>query len=335
MRRLGAVFAALLPAMFCALLTAAIFALLTAVICALLTAASVVAGERSALELKPVAILADHFYDGPLHSPRGVFADAVRGEVWVADTGNDLLSAFTADAMETFACRSGGVREPIRIAVDASGRLLVLGGQRTAIAVLNSRGERVGDLELPGLPKNAVIGTIATDREGFLYVGDNESGQVFVYDKDFKLKLKFGERGSGQGDFQSISGIAADAENIFVVDQQGTPSIQVFDRHGDFVRGWGKHDMGVDNFSLPEGIALDARGRVVVVDALRHEIKLFDREGKFIDRFGGLGKRLGQIAFPSGVAVDAQGRIFVAERGNNRVQVFEEIGGAPAGSDRP
>ena len=306
-----------------------------AAVLVVLLALPVLAGERSHLDLKPVAMLSYHFYEGSLLAPRGVFADAKRGEVWVADTGNDLLAAFTPDAMEIFACRSGGVRNPIRLVVDAKGRLLVLGDQRATIAVLTGRGERLGDLELPGFPKKAVIGTIAMDREGFLYVGDNESGQVFVYDADLKLKLKFGERGSGQGDFQSISGIAADAENIFVVDQQITPSVQVFDRHGNFVRGWGKHDMGADNFSLPEGVALDAKGRVVVVDALRHEIKLFDREGKFIDRFGGLGKRLGQVAFPSGVAIDAEGRIFVAERGNDRVQVFEEIGDAPAGSDQP
>jgi DNA-binding beta-propeller fold protein YncE len=297
--------------------------------------AALFAGERSKIELKPVAMLSNHFYEGPLRGPRGVFADAKRGEVWVADTGNDLLAAFTPDAMETFACRSGGVWEPIRILVDAKGRLLVLGGQRTAITVLSSRGERLGDLELPGFPKPAVIGTIAMDREGFLYVGDNASGQVFVYDADFKLKLKFGERGSGQGEFQSISGIAADGESIFVVDQQITPSVQAFDRHGNFVRGWGKHDMGIDNFSLPEGVAIDAKGRVLVVDALRHEIKLFDRDGKFIDRFGGLGKRLGQVAFPSGIAVDAQGRIFVAEKGNDRVQVFEEIGDVPEGNVEP
>jgi DNA-binding beta-propeller fold protein YncE len=301
----------------------------------ILLAAPIFAGERSRIDLKPVAILSDHFYEGPLRAPRGVFADARRGEVWVADTGNDVLSAFTPDAVETFACRSGGVREPIRIAVDAKGRLLVLGGQRTKIHVLSPRGERLADLELPGFPKSAVIGTIAFDPDGNLYVGDNESGQVFVFSPDLKLKLKFGERGSGQGEFQSISGIAADAENIFVVDQQITPAVQVFDRRGNFLRGWGKHDMGVDQFSLPEGAALDAKGRLLVVDALRHEIKLFDREGKFIDRFGGLGKRLGQVAFPSGVAVDLQGRIYVADKGNDRVQVFEEIGDAPPVSDEP
>ena len=295
-------------------------------IAVLATAALAIGGERSRVELKPVAILTSHLYEGPLRGPRGVFADSRRGEVWVADTGNDLLAVFTPDAMELFACRAASAPEPIRIVVDAQGRLLVVGNQRGVIRVLSPRGEYLSDLALPGIGKDAVFGTIAADTEGNLYVGDNESGQVFVYGPDFKLKLKFGERGSGQGEFQSISGIAADTENIFVVDQQITPSVQVFDRRGNFVRGWGKHDMGVDNFSLPEGVAIDAKGRVLVVDALRHEIKLFDRDGKFIDRFGGLGSRLGQIAFPGGVAVDARGRIYIADRGNDRVQVFEEIG---------
>ena len=285
-----------------------------------------IALERSRLDLKPVAILTSHLYEGSLRAPRGVFADSRNGEVWVADTGNDLLAAFTPDAIELFACRSAAAREPIRIVVDAGGRLLVLGGRRDAIRILNRRGEYLSDLALPGVGEAPVFGTIAADADGNLYVGDNESGQVLVYDKDMKLKLRFGSPGRGEGEFQSISGIAADAENIFVVDQQISPSVQVFDRRGNFLRGWGKHDMGVENFSLPEGIALDARGRVIVIDALRHEIKLFDREGKFIDRFGGLGNRLGQISFPSGVAVDAQGRIYVADKGNDRVQVFEEIG---------
>jgi len=300
-----------------------------------LAAMPAIGGERSPLELKPVAVLTSHFYEGSLQGPRGVFVDSRRGEVWVADTGNDLLAAFTPDAMEVFACRSARAREPIRIVVDASGRLFVLGNDRGVIRVLSPRGEYLSDLALPGVGKTPVFGTIAADAEGNLYVGDNDSGQVFVFDKDLKLKLHFGSPGRGEGEFQSISGIAADSENIVVVDQQISPSVQVFDRHGNFIRGWGKHDMGIDNFSLPEGVALDAKGRVIVVDALRHEIKLFDREGKFIDRFGGLGNRLGQVSFPAGIAVDAQGRIYVADKGNDRVEVFEEIGDVEAAPRQP
>jgi tripartite motif-containing protein 71 len=144
-------------------------------------------------------------------------------------------------------------------------------------------------------------------------------------------KLKFGERGSGQGEFQR-SGIAPDAESTSSSTSR-SPRRSAFDRHGNFVRGWESTTWN-RQLSLPEESPSTRRARPRGRRA-RHEIKLFDREGKFIDRFGGLGKRLGQIAFPSGIAVDAQGRIFVAEKGNDRVQVFEEIGDVTEGTDRP
>lgn len=282
-------------------------------------------GERSDLELKPVGLITSHLYEGPLREPRGVSFDARRGEVWVADTANDLLAAFGPDSMERFACgRTGAVRQPIRVLADARGRLLVLGDDRSRIAVLNARGELLSDLALPSLGERPVLGTMAMGPDGNLYVGENTSGQVLVYDADLKLRLRFGSRGDGPGEFQAIAGIAADKELVFVVDQQVT-AVQAFDRKGDFVRGWGRHDMGVANFSLPSGIALDASGHVVVVDALRHEIKLFDREGNFVDRFGGLGSRLGQVSYPSDVATDPEGRIYVADKGNSRIQVFQVV----------
>jgi DNA-binding beta-propeller fold protein YncE len=227
--------------------------------------------------------------------------------------------------MELFACgRNAAVRQPIRIVVDANGRLLVLGEDRSRIRLLDARGEYLSDLALPSVPAKAVFGALATDTAGNLYVGENESGQVLVYDASLNLRLRLGTHGDGPGEFQSIAGIASDKDFIYVADSQVT-AVQVFDRKGDFVRGWGKHDMGVQNFSLPSGIAVDSKGRVVVVDALRHEIKVFDRDGNFIDRFGGLGSRLGQVAFPADVAIDAEDRIYVADKGNSRVQVFELI----------
>lgn len=286
---------------------------------------TVLAGERSELELKPIALITSHLYEGTLRDPRGVFYDAKNDEVWVADTANDLLGVFTPDAMELFACgRNRMVNQPIRVAVDANGRVLVLGADRSKIRVLNSRGEYLNDLKLPNFPEKAVVGTITVDRDGNLYVGENESGQVLVYSKDLKLKLRFGRNGDGEGEFQSIAGIASDKSFIYVVDSQ-VMAVQIFDKRGDFVKGWGRHDMGVQNFSLPSGVAVDSKGRIFVVDALRHEIKLFDKEGNFIDRFGGLGAQLGQVSYPSDIAIDPSDHVYVVDKGNSRVQVFETI----------
>jgi tripartite motif-containing protein 71 len=155
-------------------------------------------------------------------------------------------------------------------------------------------------------------------------VGENESGQVLVFTPDLHPRLRFGERGEEDGQFQSIAGIAVDAAAIYVVDHQVRP-VQVFDRRGNFLRGWGRHDLGAENFSLPEAVAVDAKGHVVVVDALRHEIKFFDVLGRFLARFGGIGPRPGQIAYPADLAIDGQDRLYVVEKGNARVQVFEQV----------
>ena len=280
--------------------------------------------------LRPIALFSQHLYQGDLRAPRGVALDRAHDEVWVADTGNHLLGVFTPDGVPVFtAPPSRHLREPARMAVDLRGRLLVLDNDRSRIKVLSYRGEYLSDLALPGLRGTPRFGALATDAEGNLYVGENESGQVLVFSPDLRPRLRFGERGEEDGQFQSIAGIAVDAAAIYVVDHQVRP-VQVFDRRGNFLRGWGRHDMGAANFSLPEAVAVDSKGHVVVVDALRHEIKFFDAAGAFLGRFGGLGARPGQIAYPSDLAIDGRDRLYVVEKGNSRVQVFEQVEHAAA-----
>lgn len=280
--------------------------------------------------LQPVAIFSQHLYEGDFVEPRGIFYDRASNEVWVADTRNDLVGVFSPDGVPLFAFDGKDhLSEPSRVAVDGSGRVLVLDNDRSAIKAFSYRGRFLSNLELPGIGKAPVFGTIAVDAEGNLYVGENSECQVRVYGRDLREKLRFGSCGGGEGEFQAIAGIAADAERIYVVDHQVTP-VQVFDRRGNFLRGWGKHDMGNQNFSLPEAVAVDSKGRVIVIDALRHEIKVFDSEGNFLDRFGGLGSGPGQVAYPSDVAIDAADRLYVIEKGNGRAQVFAEVAASTA-----
>lgn len=280
--------------------------------------------------LRPVALFAQHLYEGDFAEPRGIAVDRARGEVWVADTRNSLLGVFTAEGVPLYTtARTPRINQPARLAVAPDGKVLVLDSDRSRIKVLDYRGEYVADLELPGLREKPVFGALCFDAAGNLHVADNATAQVLVYDAERKLRLRFGERGGEEGQFLSINGIFADERYIYVVDARGL-AVQLFDRNGRFVRGWGRHDMGVANVSLPQGVAVDAKGRVIVVDALRHEIKFYDQEGTFLDRFGGLGSGVGEISYPSDVAVDAQDRVYVVEKGNDRVTVFEEVERAAA-----
>lgn len=274
--------------------------------------------------LRPVTSFWSHLYDGTFRGPRGVFFDHATGEIWVADTNNDLAGSFSTDGVPLFSFGGKGVlREPVRVLATPSGDIYVLDDDRAHVKAFSYRGEPKGVLPLSGLGEKTVIGTIALDADGNLYVGDNESGQVLMYGPDLKLKLRFGSYGDEEGQFTAIGGIAPGADRVYVTDHQGI-GVQVFDRKGNFVKGWGRHEMGSQNFSLPEGIAVDSKGRVYVIDAIRHELKIFDGEGHVLDIYGGVGRGPGSLTYPEDVTIDSSNRIYVVEKGNARVQVFAE-----------
>lgn len=292
----------------------------------LLTAAASFAqsDDQPQLTYDSVAVFNQHLYYGNFTSPHAVAYDRAHGEVWVADSGNGLIGVYQPNGTELYSFGSKKyLRDPVSIAVTPKGMLAVVEGNHAHIRLFSYRGEYKGDVTLQGIGEKPVIGAIAYDSDGDLYVGENRSGQVFVYGPDGRLRQQFGSRGRDDGQFQSITGLAIDDQgSIYVSDAQAL-AVQIFDSQGNFVRGWGKHEMGGANFSLPSGIAVDSQHRVLVTDELRHQVKIFDTAGNLLGQFGGLGSGSGQLSFPTSIAVDDKDRIYVTERSTSRVQVFE------------
>lgn len=281
--------------------------------------------EMMMFTLKPVLFLESHLYEGSLHGPESVFVDAKRGEVWVADTRNNLIGVFSTDGMPLYAFGSKKyLREPRHVQVDSAGRVLVLEQNRGRIRTFTYRGIYLGDIVPSGLSEKAQISTFALGPDSTLWVGEATNGEVLLYDyPSMRLRRRFGTRGEEEGQFQSIASIAVNERYVCVLDYTGL-AVQIFNHRGDFIRGWGHHAMGGANFSLPRSIAIDAKERIIVTDSLRHDIKYFDLEGRFVGHFGGVGRRPGSLSFPCGISVTPDGRVYVAERGNARVQVYEE-----------
>ncbi len=298
----------------------------TVAVLSLLVATSLLAQSDDEPELayRSVAMFNQHLYYGTFSSPHAVCFDRAHGEVWVADSGNGLLGVYKPNGTELYSFGSKQyLRDPVRIAVTPKGAVAVVEGNHSNIRLFSYRGEYKGDVPLKGIGEKPVIGAIAYDGDGNLYVGENRSAQIFVYTPEGRLKQQFGSRGRDDGQFQSITAITIDAEGtIYVADAQAL-AVQLFDSQGNFIRGWGKHEMGGANFSLPSGIAVDSQHRVIVTDELRHQVKVFDDKGKLLVAFGGLGAGPGQISFPTDVTVDDKDRIYVTERSTFRVQVFE------------
>ena len=138
---------------------------------------------------------------------------------------------------------------------------------------------------------------------------------------------KFGDFGSGDGQFNLPSDVASDTTNRIIVADTGNNRIQIFNSTGGHLMSFGTFGSGNGEFSFPKGVAADITDRIIVADTNNQRIQIFNSSGSFVTSFGGFGTGNGSFNTPSGVATDSNGRIIVADTGNNRIQIFNSTGG--------
>ena len=141
---------------------------------------------------------------------------------------------------------------------------------------------------------------------------------------DLTYVSTWGAAGSGQGQFDGLSGIAVTPSGSVVTVESGGRRVQQFTYEGAFLRAFGQ-------FARPEGVAVDATGHVYVLDAGAATVNRFDADGNAVTSWGTTGSLPGQFNAPRAIAVSAEGEVLVADTGNRRVQRFT-LDGAYLGS---
>ncbi len=152
----------------------------------------------------------------------------------------------------------------------------------------------------------------------------------------------WGSFGTGNGQFEGLTGIAADAEgNVYAGDLEGS-RIEKFSSNGAFLGEFGSEGHGAGQFDGPSDVAIDPSGNAYVVDANNKRVEKFDSSGNFEIMWGwgvadgfpmyetctsscqvGLaGSGSGQFDFPLFDATDSSGNIYVADSGNDRIDKF-------------
>ena len=147
--------------------------------------------------------------------------------------------------------------------------------------------------------------------------------QIFKFDPDYRLILRFGKSGEEPEDFQSISGIWVDDEGkIYVCDIFAIPVIKIFSSEGEYLRGFGGHSVERLDFSFPSDIVVTRGGRIWVGDSIRQVVKCLGQDGRFVTMIGGFGGNPGDMRYPSAIASDGDTLLIVAEKNGNRYQQF-------------
>ena len=186
---------------------------------------------------------------------------------------------------------------------------------------------------------------LGVDPAGDVWVPDTHYGRVIVYSPDGVELFRFGESGTGPGQFVWPTDVLHLPDGRVLVSEYGAGEtgnndrIQVFRRvDGEMVAEGeiGAFGTGPGQFRRPQSMA--RVGDVLwVADAANHRLLAFSLRDGDLGTFlraigdGGASDLPGRFRFPYGVEADAEGDLIVAEFGNNRVQKIDPATGESLG----
>jgi DNA-binding beta-propeller fold protein YncE len=234
----------------------------------------------------------------------------VGGVVYVADTGNDQVVAYSRKGRQLWRRGTRGDRKlgrfgnPRDVAV-LQGRVYVADTAYNRVQVLDASSGR--PIKAWDYRFGSLIG-ISAGRDGAgrpIVLGsedDRNTITIFTPRGQLVRKLQF-EVGSGRGQLNAPRDAATDSDgNIYIADYANNRVVKLFP-NGRWRKSWGRKGSRNGQFIRPYGVDVNRSNRILVADSDNNRIQKFTAKGRFMDRIGSFGARPGQFSQLRRVAV--------------------------------
>ena len=168
---------------------------------------------------------------------------------------------------------------------------------------------------------------LAITNEGHLIVTEWSKHCITIIDPTNGKKIRsFGQRGSGQVQFNGPVGVAVIQDGRIVVAEYYNHRLQVLTAEGAFIATVGTKGSQPLQFNNLWGVAVDHNGKVFVTDVGNNRVQVLNADLTYLHCFGSKGAQPGEFNCPRGITIDADGMVYIADLGNKRVQKFTPEG---------
>jgi len=270
-------------------------------------------GQEPATSLGPV------FYPPPPGAPRLQFLKSISG-------GADLGKRETGFSLEDFILgaedKNVEIVNPYGVAMHG-GKIYVCDVGRKKVHVLDLVNRTFESLTDDQRLRNPV--NIDFDDQGNIYVADNGSGGVFVFDANHKIVRILGE-----GKQLLPRDVAIRGDYCYVTDV-GTQQVVVLDKNtGEIVKRFGQRvgeaSTEPGEFILISDLAFDREGNLYVTDRASGRITKFDASGQILGTYARLGRGGGALVRAKGIALDQADRIWVVDTATAVAKIYNNDG---------
>ena len=263
---------------------------------------------------------------GQFKYPHGAALDS-SGNLWVADTGNNRVSEFTAAGsfirqFGTAGTSNGQFNEPMDVAVTPEGNIWVTDALNHRVQEFSSAGTYLRQFGSEGTGAGQFVepAGITVTPSGNVWVTDARYYRVEEFSSTGAYIRQVGTPGSGNAQFGSPTGIASDSYGDVWVADESDNRVQELSPTGEYIRQAGSEGTGRGQFKGAAGVAVDSTGEVWVADRFGDRIEGFNARGEYLTQYGSEGSTNGKFAGPRALAVAGSGAIYVVDLENQRIQ---------------
>jgi DNA-binding beta-propeller fold protein YncE len=235
-----------------------------------------------------------------LSGPSGVAVD-VAGNVYIADTTNNLIEKWTATNNTLTTLVPSGLAHPAGVAVDIAGNIYIADTGNGAVKEWIAASNTVTTLVSSGLSSPAGV---AVDVAGNVYIADTGNSAIKKWSMTNGAVATLASSG-----LSNPAGVAVDiAGNVYIADTGNNAIKKWIAANGTMT------NLLSSGLSNPAGVAVDGSGNVCIADTGNSAIKKWITASNTVISLVSSG-----LFHPAGVAIDGTGNVYIADTDDNAV----------------